>query len=51
MKRSGVVGFVAGIEVVALSVSFASAAMESLADSCSEELDDCSVWSEICTAD
>lgn len=51
MKRSGVVGLVAGFVVVVLSVSFASAVMESLADSCSEEWDDCSVWSEICTAD
>lgn len=39
MKRSGVVGFVAGSEVGDLSVSFASAVMGSWADSCSEELE------------
>lgn len=48
MKRSGVVGFVAGSEVGDLSVSFASAVMGSWADSCSEELETFSVWSEMC---
>lgn len=51
MKKSSVVMFVAGVDVFALSASFASAAMGSWADSCSEEWETCSVWSEMGTAD
>lgn len=47
MERDGVVMFVAGVEVVALSDSFASAVTGSWADRCSELWETWSVFSKM----
>lgn len=47
MKREGVVVFVVGVEGVAMSVSFVSAVVPSCADSCIENWEIWSIWSDI----